>query len=130
MLVGVRADGADDRRASRERARGVGGRLPTPTEWKKAWRGGLFLDGDGSGLRPNDQPDRLSPLGLADEPPEGAPLLSPYGVEFSRELCEWCSEPGLGLILDTANGRYHVDLGPQQSARRFAGRVVIELPRL
>jgi formylglycine-generating enzyme required for sulfatase activity len=90
--------------------RGRGYRLPTETEWEKASRGGLFLDGDASAQEPNPLPDRRYPWGDRFAPahlnswdgdqivgkttsvglyPTGA---SPYGLQdCAGNVWEWCA---------------------------------------
>lgn len=126
-MIGVSAQPADLRPEAAILAGRIGGRLPTATEWKKAWRGGLFLDGDETGQVPNPSPDRVAPWGFEPEP-EG-PAVSPYGVRLARGDCEWCERAALGLILDAGNGRYHVPVGTsaQRRGRELVYRVVIDL---
>lgn len=105
------------------RARDFGGRLPTPAEWKKLWRGGLFLDGDASAQAPNPDPDRLLPV---DE----APIHSPYGARFDLDACE-VLDGGVGGVFDQATGRYFVPLAtPEQwRGRTLVWRLVRDVPR-
>lgn len=102
----------------------LGGRLPRAVEWKKLWRGGLFLDGDASARVPNPDPDRLLPQGAAGEP--GVRARSPYGAE----LFTWGVEAlidGRGGVFDQASGRYLV---PSAHGRSTAPlyRMVLDLP--
>ena len=55
--------------------------------------------------------------------------VSAYGVELGRSDCEWCERFALGLILDTAGGRYHVPVGTsaQRRGRELVFRVVVDL---
>ncbi|RMG11647.1 MAG: hypothetical protein D6731_15250 [Planctomycetota bacterium] len=124
LLVAVDAWPGLDRRALRERARALGGRLPTPAEWKKAWRGGLYLDGDASGLQPNPEPDRLAPGGSSAATPE-ALMRSPYGLLFRADHREASCVAQRVLCLDLEGGRYERPLVP---GRPLVGRPVIELP--
>ena len=90
-------------------------RLPTETEFEKAFRGGLFLDGDATKKTPNPKPERRFPWG--DEAPDAggvhrcnldgdadgfaytAPVgsfskfNSPYGIcDLSGNVAEWTSD--------------------------------------
>lgn len=130
ILVGRVAREESDLIRAKEAALGFGGRLPTPEEWKKAWRGGLFLDGDTTALRANTSPDRMTPWGL-DLEPDGIHARSPYGLEFMLGECEWSSRSSVGLILDVENGRYHVPLNTpdQRRGRLLSWRLVIDVPK-
>ncbi len=101
-----------------------GGRLPRAGEWKKLWRGGLFLDGDASARVPNPDPDRLLPQGVADEP--GVRARSPYGAEFDLRACEVLHD-GRGGVFDEGSARYLIPTA-RSSARRQVCRMVRELP--
>lgn len=105
-----------------------GGRLPTPREWKKAWRGGLHLAGDQTRRRVNDEPDRIGAWG--SRAPPGGSWLSPYGVCFSDGLLEWTEGPealGAGFL----SGRYLFPLGrpEERRGRRLVWRLVLDVPR-
>lgn len=100
-------------------------RLPTEAEWTKAWRGGVYLDGDDLKLQPNPLPDRQHPWGN-EAPDEGgvcrcnidgdqdgfpytAPVgsysefNSPYGAcDLAGNVAEW--------TLDWYATSYHVGL--------------------
>lgn len=101
-----------------------GGRLPRAAEWKKLWRGGLFLDGDASARAPNPDPDRLLPQGVADEP--GIRARSPYGVEVALHGVEVLLD-GRGGVFDEGSGRYLI-ANARSSARRQVYRMVRDLP--
>ena len=87
-------------------------RLPTEAEWEKALRGGLYLDGDEAGEKPNPLPERRYPWG--DESPDAdgvfrcnfdgaddaydytapvgtfAKFNSPYGIcDLAGNVAEW-----------------------------------------
>jgi hypothetical protein len=126
FLIAIAARSADLQPHAAQLAAQVGGRLATAEEWKKAWRGGLFLDGDETAQSPNPSPDRVAPWGFEPEP-EGA-AVSPYGLVLERGACEWCERSALGLILDAPNGRYHVPVGTsaQRRGRELVFRVVVD----
>jgi hypothetical protein len=107
----------------REAARGAGGRLPARGEWKKLWRGGLFLDGDASAQTANPDPDRLLPV-------NEAPIHSPYGARFDLDACE-VLDGSVGGVFDQATGRYVVSLATpeQRRGRTFVWRLVRDVPR-
>ncbi|MGE0706584.1 MAG: hypothetical protein AB7N76_05785 [Planctomycetota bacterium] len=111
-----------------DRARAAGGRLPSAREWKKAWRGGLFLDGDWTACWPNDEPDRLRPSGCAPVERDRAVERSPaYGLVFPAPYREWsCEGPGELLAL-ASEGRYRIPAGSPALAR---WRLVIPLEDL
>jgi formylglycine-generating enzyme required for sulfatase activity len=113
-------------------------RLPTEAEWEKAYRGGLFLDGDQARQRPNPDPEREYPWG--DEPPDGDPprcnydgdgdgyphaapvgsfpgFESPYGaVDMAGNVAEW--------TLDWYSTSYHADLDGYRMRRGGSWRSV------
>lgn len=87
-------------------------RLPTESEWEKALRGGLYLDGDEAKKKPNPLPERRHPWG--DEAPDAdgvfrcnfdgvddgfdytapvgtfAKFASPYGIcDLAGNVAEW-----------------------------------------
>ncbi len=90
-------------------------RLPTEAEWEKAFRGGLFLDGDASARTPNPLPARKYPWGddapdaggiyrcNFDGPEDGfeytapvgsfARFNSPYGLcDMAGNVAEWTAD--------------------------------------
>lgn len=100
-------------------------RLPAESEWEKAYRGGIYLDGDKTKQHPNPLPERKYPWG--NEAPNAcgtyrcnydgaddgfectAPVgsfdkfNSPYGLcDMSGNVAEW--------TLDWYSTTYHVDL--------------------
>lgn len=87
-----------------------GDRLPTFVEWKKSWRGGLFLDGDARAQLPNSEPDRLRPAGFSSG---GGIERSPYGVLFPTAGGghEWSSDSNEWSCALTDEGRYRVPGG-------------------
>lgn len=91
-------------------ARAEGARLPSFLEWKKAWRGGLFLDGDACPRIPNPEPDRLRPAGLGAG---GGLERSPYGVLFplGDGGREWCADAREWTCLLGEDGRYRAPCG-------------------
>jgi hypothetical protein len=106
-----------------------GGRLPSGAEWKKLWRGGLFLDGDASARAPNPEPDRLVPTPM--DPVTRSPLtLEPtvYGALF--DTCELV-QGSRGGVFDQPDGRYFVSLATpeQRRRRRIVRRFVLDVPR-
>jgi hypothetical protein len=127
FLVGVAPrGGARSQEEARERAAALGGRLPTPPEWKKAWRGGLWLDGDLTCERRNSEPDRIGPWG--NQAPDPRAWRSPYGVEFLPDAWEWTEGPeqfGAGFRA----GRYLLPLGDPsvRRGRRLLWRLVIDV---
>ena len=107
-------------------------RLPSEAEWEKAYRGGLYLDGEGAGKLRNPAPDRRYPWGNekpdaggvyrcncdGDEDgfPHTAPVgsfekfSSPYGVcDLAGNVAEW--------TLDWYSTPYHVGLDGFRVAR-------------
>ena len=100
-------------------------RLPTESEWEKAFRGGIYLDGDKTKRCPNPLPERKYPWGN-EEPnacgiyrcnydgaddgfeytaPAGSfdKFNSPYGAcDMAGNVAEW--------TLDWYSTSYHVDL--------------------
>lgn len=102
-----------------------GGRLPRATEWKKLWRGGLFLDGDASARVPNPDPDRLLPHGVADDE-GGGRARSPYGAEFFLHGCEALLD-GRGGVFDEAGGRYLVP-SARDNPRPVCFRMIRDVP--
>jgi len=99
-------------------AAGEGERLPTFLEWKKSWRGGLYLDGDTWARVPNPEPDRLRPAGLGSG---GGLERSPYGVLFplANAAREWCQDSQEWACALADDGRYQVPAGriPQPGFR-------------
>ena len=105
--------------------RWCGLRLPTEAEWEKAYRGGLYLDGDETSKRPNPLSERRYPWGdeapgadgqyrcncdgeddgFAQTAPVGsfAEFNSPYGIcDMAGNVAEW--------TLDWYSTSYHVGL--------------------
>ncbi|MBL4850441.1 MAG: hypothetical protein JKY65_33405 [Planctomycetes bacterium] len=98
------------REAAEKRLAREGDRLPTAAEWKKSWRGGLFLDGDALARVQNPEPDRLRPSGLS----AGRGLeRSPYGVVFlsAGGGHEWCADSSEWVCALADDGRYRVPPG-------------------
>jgi formylglycine-generating enzyme required for sulfatase activity len=100
-------------------------RLPSEAEWEKAFRGGIYLDGDKSKQRKNHMPERKYPWGNELPNAEGAyrcnydgeddgfpytapvgsfsKFNSPYGVcDMAGNVAEW--------TLDWYSTSYHVGL--------------------
>jgi formylglycine-generating enzyme required for sulfatase activity len=87
-------------------------RLPTEWEWEKAFRGGLYLDGDKTKQHPNPLPERKYPWG--NEEPNACGIYrcnydgadkfnSPYGIcDMAGNVAEW--------TLDWYLTSYHVGL--------------------
>ncbi len=133
LLVAVDARLEGDRDAARAAASRLGGRLPTLVEWKKLWRGGLFLDGDATARAPNPAPDRLLPtLERVAEPILAAQVVDgPYGARFDLAACEWTYGDGeKGGVFDRSTWRYHVSLRTpaERRGRRLVWRLVRDLP--
>lgn len=107
-------------------------RLPTEAEWEKAYRGGLYLDGDELKKQPNPHPKRRYPWGdeapdtdgryrcnydgeedgFAQTAPVGsfAEFSSPYGVcDLAGNVAEW--------TLDWYSTSYHAGLDGFRVAR-------------
>jgi formylglycine-generating enzyme required for sulfatase activity len=107
-------------------------RLPTESEWEKALRGGLYLDGDQAKEKPNPLPERRRPWG--DESPDAggvfrcnfdgaddgfdytapvgtfAKFASPYGIcDLAGNVAEW--------TLDWYSTSYHAGLDGFRVAR-------------
>lgn len=97
--------------AARAGARLAGARLASFLEWKKAWRGGLFLDGDACPRVANPEPDRLRPAGLGAG---GGLERSPYGVLFplGDSGREWCGDARDWTCLLAPDGRYQAAHAP------------------
>lgn len=55
-------------------------RLPTEAEWEKAYRGGLYLDGDEAGQKPNPDANRKYPWG-SEAPGEAGRYRCNYDTE-------------------------------------------------
>lgn len=128
LLIGALARPEPRRAVASAAARALGGRLPRPGEWKKAWRGGLHLDGDASATRPNPLPDRTSPWDPDPVEPDGA-VRSPYGLEIAARDAEWHEDAEDELLIFSGDaGRYRAPLGRALGARRAAWRLVLELP--
>ena len=110
-------------------ARARGARLPAAAEWKKALRGGCFLDGDETATTPNPEPDRIAPWGSAAPAAAGA-LGSPYGAWFDPAVPEWAADlTDHLLVLDLPNGRYTAPVGGGLRRLAGSGRWVLEVPR-
>ncbi len=129
LLVAVDARPEADRDAARAAASRLGGRLPTLVEWKKLWRGGLFLDGDGTARLANPAPDRLLPT--LERAAEQVTVEGPYGARFDLGACEWTYGDGeKGGVFDRATWRYHVSLRTpaERRGRRLVWRLVRDVP--
>lgn len=132
-LISVRPQPAASHGEARRQASARGGHLPSPVEWKKAWRGGLFLDGDETGQHENPEPDRIAPWGNAPPPPPGLPAVSPYGTLYDIDAytCEWtCLSATVGLVLKVDSGRYQIPLATTEQRRGLilVYRTVWDLP--
>lgn len=128
LLVAVDARPEGDRDAARAAASRLGGRLPTLVEWKRLWRGGLFLDGDATARVANPAPDRLLPT--LERAAEGATVEGPYGARFDLGACEWTYGDGeKGGVFDRSTWRYHVSLRTpaERRGRRLVWRLVRDL---
>ncbi|HBP16453.1 MAG TPA: hypothetical protein DEA08_01500, partial [Planctomycetes bacterium] len=99
--------------------------LPTPAEWKKAWRGGLYLDGDLSAQVRNEEPDRLRPSGIADQPRQSLERAPVSGLVFPLfdGAGEWCSERSR-LVALASGCRYRL---PSQGVRAAGYRLVLDI---
>ncbi|WP_224243835.1 bifunctional serine/threonine-protein kinase/formylglycine-generating enzyme family protein [Hyalangium gracile] len=112
----------------------LGKELPTIDEWKKAARGGEFLDADGAVANPNplrvtvwgdDRPEPPANLGGKDPFPTTAPVgsfpedRSPYGIlDMAGNVAEWTATtategdfPGLRMV---AGGRWDAPVETEQ----------------
>lgn len=56
-------------------------RMPREAEFEKAFQGGLFLDGDEAGEKPNPEPKRSYPWGETQPNANGTYQCNAYGVE-------------------------------------------------
>jgi len=132
LVVAIEAVPAVGPSAREARALLGGARLPTATEWKKAWRGGLFLDGDLAAARPSRDPDPIGPWGAADPPGGGRGLArSPYGIRFDLAATEWIEDEGPPRGIGWHEGvRFEVSLATadDRAGRRLAARAVYDLP--
>ena len=115
--------------------------LPTEAEWEKAYRGGIYLDGDENGNSPNPLPERDYPWG--DEAPDAggihrcnhaseedgfthtAPVgsfekfNSPYGAsDMAGNAAEW--------TLDWYSTSHHADLDGYRMIRGGSWRSIPE----
>jgi hypothetical protein len=127
--VAVDARPEADRDAARAAASRLGGRLPTLVEWKKLWRGGLFLDGDATARVANPAPDRLLPT--LERAAEQVTVEGPYGARFDLGACEWTYGDGeKGGVFDRSTWRYHVSLRTpaERRGRRLVWRLVRDVP--
>jgi hypothetical protein len=122
-LISVWPRSAYSHREAKDLARQAGGRLPTEQEWKKAWRGGLFLDGDAVGLVPNLEPDRLRPSAEGD--PDDRLDRSDYGLLLPQAAssAEWTSRDTDVSAL-ASEGRYRV---PVSSITVAGWRLVLDM---
>jgi hypothetical protein len=114
---------------ARRSATAMGARLPTPDEWKKAWRGGLYLDGDETQQRPNPHPDLISPWGLG-EPNIHDDYARPYGIQFGWMAMGWWEFAQGGRVgLGFRAGHYQISLASpaDRRSRQLGFRPVIEL---
>ena len=110
---------------ARSFSRWCGLRLPTEAEWEKAFRGGIYLDGDATKKHPNPNPDRRYPWG--DEAPDvngvyrcnydgeqdGFAYTAPVGsfAEYNSpyDVCDMAGNVG-EWTLDWYSTSYHVGL--------------------
>lgn len=108
--------------------RARGGRLATPAEWKKAWRGGVYLDGDRTRTRPNPEPDRLVPEVLGSGV-SGYGFVSPYGLLYlAVSASEWeLAEEGALCLTGFDLGRYQARY-PGRGPFPVTLRAVLDLP--
>jgi len=127
LLVGLRALTERDPLLARDAAHALGARLPTPLEWKKAWRGGIYLDGDETELRPHARPDQLGPWGLGDPPADSVEAFSPYGIHFLSGCWEHTQGGNAGMGFSA--GRYRISLATSADRRnrQLTWRPVLEL---
>ena len=91
----------------------AGKRLPTETEWEKAARGGLFLDGDELRQQSNPSPRRYYPWGN-EQPGKYSPRgNSPYGVmDMAGNVLEWCADRWDPDYYKDTNGQSRNPQGP------------------
>lgn len=138
FLAALEPEGAPDPAALQVVVAAAGGRLPTAQEWKKLWRGGVFLDGDESQRVENPAPDRLVPQ--LESPGFGQPgfgdsaaprVRSAYGARFVPHAGEVLRGSAQAGILGDPTGRHFVSIETpaQRRRRRLVARVVRELPR-
>jgi hypothetical protein len=129
LLVGLEPQPGDGGQDPSGAAAAISARLLTPGEWKKCWRGGLFLDGDEAGRVPNPEPDRV----MAWSSFSSEALMttsSPCGLSFTR-ACEWTRTPEGDLFgMQWPGTRYQVELGEpdQRRGRTLVWRPVLDLP--
>lgn len=129
LLAAVEPELEDDREAAKAAAARRGGRLPTPVEWKKLWRGGIWLDGDLAARDENPSPDRMLPS--LERVPDNAVVESPYGLRFDLAATEWTFGQGeLGGVFDQSTWRYHISVATpaDRRGRMLVWRLVRDLP--